>query len=39
MGGYRMNLNEGDSTKYLLFKATYQSMLFKLIKQKERVIK
>ncbi len=31
MGGYRMN--------YLLFKATYQSMLFKLIKQKERAIK
>lgn len=34
-----MNLNEGDSTKYLLFKATYQSMLYKLIKQKERAIK
>jgi hypothetical protein len=32
-----MNLNEGDSTKYLLFKATYQSMLYKLIKQKERL--
>jgi hypothetical protein len=27
-----MNAN----TKYLLFKATYQSMLFKLIKQKEK---
>ena len=34
-----MNLNEGDSTKYLLFKATYQSMMFKQSIKKERAIK
>jgi len=34
-----MKLNEGFSTKYLLFKATYQLMKYNAILNKERAIK
>jgi hypothetical protein len=34
-----MNLNEGDSTKYLIFKAIYQNMMFKQTIKKERYSK
>lgn len=38
MGGYTMT-RQPQKNSYKIFVAVYQSMLFKLIKQKERAIK